>query len=57
MRTQNKASHRSFRGKTKGMTLGDLIASTYHSCGEQQAPKILQLAIDTHLVRFKESSA
>jgi len=53
MRKQNKPSHISFRDKAKGMTLGDLIASTYTSCGAQQAPKILQLAIASHLVRLK----
>lgn len=55
MRTQNKTSHSSGRLKAKSMTLGDLIASTYNSCGEQQAPKILQLAIDSHLIRLKGS--
>lgn len=37
----------------KGLTLGDLIAATYNACGDQRAPKILQLAIDSQVVRFK----
>jgi hypothetical protein len=37
----------------KNLTLGDLIAATYSACGERQAPKILQLVIDSHLVRLK----
>lgn len=37
----------------KTMTLGDLIAATYSACGEQRAPKILQLAIESNLVRLK----
>jgi hypothetical protein len=37
----------------KNLTLGDLIAATYSACGERQAPKILQLAIESHLVRLK----
>jgi hypothetical protein len=40
-------------GGTNNLTLGELIAATYNACGEQKAPKILQLAIDSHLVRFK----
>ena len=37
----------------KNLTVGDLVATTYSACGEQQAPKILQLAIDSQLVKFK----
>jgi len=37
----------------KNLSLGDLIASTYNACGEQRASKILQLAIESNLVRFK----
>lgn len=57
MKTQNRANDASSRTKAKSMTLGDLIASTYSACGEQRAPKILQLAIDSHLVRFKGHQA
>jgi hypothetical protein len=46
-----------YRNDVKTMTLGDLIAATYNACGDQQAPKILQLAIDSHLVRFKRPPA
>jgi hypothetical protein len=46
-----------YRNEAKTVTLGNLIAATYNACGEQQAPKILQLAIDSHLVRFKRPPA
>jgi hypothetical protein len=39
--------------ESKNLSLGELIASTYDACGEQRAPKILQLAIDSKLIRFK----
>ena len=57
MKAQNRTNDSSCRIKAKNMTLGDLIASTYSACGEQRAPKILQLAIDSHLVRFKGHQA
>jgi len=53
MRALPKAKNASCRTEPKNLTLGDLIAATYSVCGEQQAPKILQLAIDTHLVKSK----
>ena len=37
----------------KELTLGELISATYNACGEQRAPRILQLAINSQLVRFK----
>jgi hypothetical protein len=52
-----KAQHKTknfCQSRDKNMTLGDLIVATYSACGEQQAPKILQMAIDSHLVRFKQ---
>jgi hypothetical protein len=53
MKAPHKTKNSSCRIEVKNMTLGDLIAATYGACGEQRAPKILQLAIDSHLVRFK----
>jgi len=50
-------SKNAFRSETKRLTLGELIAATYSACGEDKAPKILQLAIDSHLVRFKNPLA
>jgi hypothetical protein len=41
----------------KDLTLGDLIAATYTACGEQRAPKILQLALNSQLVRFKRRTS
>jgi len=53
MKTLRKSKSSSFGIETKPLTLGDLIVATYSACGEQRAPKILQLAIDSHLVRLK----
>jgi len=54
MKTLHK-KHSFCRIAAKSMTLGDLIAATYSACGEQRAPKILQLAIVSHLVQFKQA--
>lgn len=40
---------------SKSLTLGDVIAATYSACGEQQAAKIIQLAMESHLIRFSRS--
>jgi len=48
---KSKAKKLSRRIKTKTLTLGELIASTYKACGNLRAPKILQLALASHLVR------
>ena len=53
MKTNHKAKSTSCRIDHKSLTLGDLISATYTACGEERAPHILQLAIDSHLVRFK----
>jgi len=53
MKARHKAKKPSCRIEAKNLTLGDLIAATYDVCGEQGAPKILQLALDFHLVRLK----
>jgi hypothetical protein len=53
MKTLHKTKNSSCRIDAKNLTLGDLIAATYSACGEQRAPKILQLAIVSHLVQFK----
>jgi len=55
MKSLYKTKNSSCRIEIKNLTLGDLIAATYSACGEQRAPKILQLAIDSHLVQFKRS--
>ena len=55
MKTRNKTRHSGSRHEAKNLTLGDLIASTYAACGES-APKILQLAIDSQVIRFAQSS-
>jgi hypothetical protein len=38
--------------ETKTLTLGDLIASTYGACGEHGASKILQLAMEAHVIKY-----
>jgi len=53
MKTHRKAKILSSQAKAKILTLGDLIAATYRDCGERRAPKILQMAMDTQLIRFK----
>jgi len=55
MKTLHKTKNSSYRIEAKNLTLGDLIAATYSAYGEQRAPKLLQLAIDSHLVQFKQS--
>jgi len=51
MKTPHKARTSSHRSDGRNLTLGELIASTYNACGEEGAPKILQLALESHLVR------
>ncbi len=36
--------------KQKPMTFGELIASTYQSCGKRSARKILQAAINSEII-------
>jgi len=55
MKTQQKVKSLPGRIEAKILTLGDLIAATYTACGEHLAPKVLQLAIDSHLVRFRQA--
>jgi hypothetical protein len=55
MKALHKTKTSSFQIEAKNLTLGDLIAATYRACGSHGAPKILQLAIDSHIVRFKRA--
>jgi hypothetical protein len=34
------------------LTLGELIARTYSACGEKNAPNILQLAMEAHVINY-----
>ncbi len=52
MKNQQKARKLARRLPTQKMTLGDLIAATYNAVGNQGAPKLLKVAIDSQLVRF-----
>jgi hypothetical protein len=54
MKAQHKPRGSHLRSEAKNLTLGELIASTYNACGEQEAPRILQLALNTHLVRLTQ---
>jgi hypothetical protein len=38
--------------ESKHLTLGDLIASTYGAGGEKGVGKMLQLAMEAHIVRY-----
>jgi len=53
MKSSRKSKDFVCPSESKNLSLGELIASTYSACGEQRAPKILQLAIDSKLIRFK----
>jgi hypothetical protein len=48
---KSKSKNISRRSKSKPLTLGELIASTYEACGKLRAPKVLQLALASHLIR------
>jgi hypothetical protein len=37
---------------TRHLTLGDLIASTYGACGEKGAGRVLQLAMESQVIRY-----
>ena len=39
---------------SKNLTLGELIVATYRACGAQGAPKVLELALESNLVRFAQ---
>jgi len=52
MKTSQKIKGSFHQTATKTLTLGDLIASTYGACGEKGAGKVLQLAMETHVIRF-----
>ena len=52
MKTMHKTKNISCRIETKNLTLGDLIAATYGGCGEKGASKILQLAMEAHVIKY-----
>ena len=54
MKTPHKTSTSTGRTSLANLTLGDLVASTYNACGER-APKVLQLALESQVVRFKRA--
>ncbi len=49
MKSKSKSISR--RRNRKPLTLGDLIVSTYEACGKLRAPKVLQLALASNLIR------
>jgi hypothetical protein len=55
MKARQTAKSSSWRIEAQNLTLGDLVAAAYDAYGEQRAPKILQQAIDSHLVRFRQT--
>jgi hypothetical protein len=44
-----KANH-----KKKALTFGNLIETVYSACGNRRARGIIRLAIDAHIVVFRE---
>jgi hypothetical protein len=57
MKTSYKTKNASSQPDAKSLTFGDLIAATYNACGQQQAPRILQLALESNLIRFSHHRA
>jgi len=55
MKTTQKAKSSFKHAAIKNLTLGDLIASIYGACGEKGAGKLLQLAMEAHVIRFTRS--
>ena len=54
MKTLHKTKTSSCRIEAKNLTLGDLIAATYSTCGEQGASKILRMAMEAHVIKFSQ---
>ncbi len=52
MKTNRKKKILSRHVVKQALTFGELIASTYAMCGKRQARKILQLALDSQLIRL-----
>jgi hypothetical protein len=52
MKTSHKTKNSFSQTEARTLTFGDLVAATYDACGQQQAPKILQMALESHLIRF-----
>jgi hypothetical protein len=40
--------------KKKVLTFGDLIAAVYGACGQRRARAIVRLAVNAHLVAFRD---
>lgn len=52
MKTHPKTKHSPSQTEAKNLTFGELITATYQACEKQTAPKIIQLAVQSHLIRF-----
>jgi len=55
MKTPHKNKNSFSQPEAKNLTFGDLIAATYSELGEQGARRILQLAMESHLIKFSRS--
>ncbi len=53
MKTNRKKKFISRHVAKKALTFGELISATYAMCGKRQAKKILQLALDSQLIKFQ----
>ena len=49
---QHKTKHSCSHSEVKNLTLGDLIAVTYSACGEKEASRLLQLAMEANVIKF-----
>jgi hypothetical protein len=54
MKTLSKTKPISSRIEAKNLTLGGLIAATYDACGEKGASKLLQLAMETQVIKYSQ---
>jgi hypothetical protein len=57
MKARHKTKNSFSQTEAKNLTLGELVATTYSACGKQMSPKILQLAMESHLVLFKRPAS
>jgi hypothetical protein len=51
----NKSKSVAHHVEKKNLTLGDLVEATYSACGSRRAKKLLQLALESHMIRFQRS--
>ena len=55
MKTSHKNKNPFSQPEAKNLTFGDLVAATYSELGGQGARRILQLAMESHIIKFSRS--